>query len=155
MPLITLDQVGPDPSNQFIRRTIFPGILILEESQCLKKTRYTEEQIAFALCQAESGTPVAEVVCKMSITEQTLYRWKKQFASIGVAEFRRLKQLEDENPRLNKLMADLSLDKTMARDVLKKYLTYPARARVVIVLKMVVRLMYPASREWAAVATRP
>ena len=73
----------------------------------MKKTRYTEEQIAFALRQAESGTPVSEVIRKMGITEPTFYRWKKQFAGMGVAEIRRLKQLEDENARLKRLVADL------------------------------------------------
>lgn len=86
----------------------------------MKKTRYTEEQIAFALRQAESGTPVAEVIRKMGITEPTFYRWKKQFAGMGVTEIRRLKQLEDENTRLKKLVADLTLDKTMLQDVLKR-----------------------------------
>jgi putative transposase len=86
----------------------------------MKKTRYTEEQIAFALRQAESGTPVAEVIRKMGITEPTFYRWKKQFAGMGVTEIRRLKQLEDENARLKKLVADLTLDKTMLQDVLKR-----------------------------------
>jgi putative transposase len=86
----------------------------------MKKTRYTEEQIAFALRQAESGTPVAEVIRKMGITEPTFYRWKKQFAGMGVAEIRRLKQLEDENARLKRLVADLTLDKTMLQDVLKR-----------------------------------
>jgi putative transposase len=86
----------------------------------MKKTRYTEEQIAFALRQAESGTPVAEVICKMGITEPTFYRWKKQFAGMGVAEIRRLKQLGDENARLKRLVADLTLDKTMLQDVLKR-----------------------------------
>ena len=86
----------------------------------MKRTRYTEEQIAFALRQAESGTPVAEVIRKMGITEPTFYRWKKQFAGMGVAEIRRLKQLEDENARLKKLVADLTLDKTMLQDVLKR-----------------------------------
>jgi putative transposase len=86
----------------------------------MKKTRYTEEQIAFALRQAESGTPVAEVIRKMGITEPTFYRWKKQFAGMGVAEIRRLKQLENENARLKKLVADLTLDKTMLQDVLKR-----------------------------------
>ncbi|KLK93354.1 transposase [Microvirga vignae] len=86
----------------------------------MKKTRYTEEPIAFALWQAESGTPVAEVIRKMGITEPTFYRWKKQFAGMGVAEIRRLKQLEDENARLKKLVADLTLDKTMLQDVLKR-----------------------------------
>ena len=86
----------------------------------MKKTRYTEEQIAFALRQAESGTPVAEVIRKMGITEPTFYRWKKQFAGMGGAEIRRLKQLEDENARLKRLVADLTLDKTMLQDVLKR-----------------------------------
>jgi putative transposase len=86
----------------------------------MKKTRYTEEQIAFALRQVESGTPVAEVIRKMGITEPTFYRWKKQFAGMGVAEIRRLKQLEDENARLKRLVADLTLDKTMLQDVLKR-----------------------------------
>jgi putative transposase len=86
----------------------------------MKRSRYTEEQIAFALRQAESGTPVAEVIRKMGITEPTFYPWKKQFAGMGVAEIRRLKQLEDENARLKKLVADLTLDKTMLQDVLKR-----------------------------------
>ncbi len=86
----------------------------------MKKTRYTEEQIAFALRQAEGGTPVSGVICKMGITEPNFYRWKKQFAGMGVAEIRRLKQLEDENARLKRLVADLTLDKTMLQDVLKR-----------------------------------
>ena len=86
----------------------------------MKKTRYTEEQIAFALRQAQSGTPGAEVIRKMGITEPTFYRWKKQFAGMGVAEIRRLKQLEDENAHLKRLVADLTLDKTMLQDVLKR-----------------------------------
>jgi putative transposase len=86
----------------------------------MKKTRYTEEQIAFALRQAESGTPVADVIRKMGITEPTFYRWEKQFAGMGVTEIRRLKQLEDENARLKRLVADLTLDKTMLQDVLKR-----------------------------------
>ena len=86
----------------------------------MKKTRYTEEQIAFALRQAESGTPVSEVIRKMGITEPTFSQCKKQFTGMGVAEIRRLKQLEDENTRLKKLVADLTLDKTMLQDVLKR-----------------------------------
>lgn len=88
----------------------------------MKKKRFTEEQIAFALRQAEGGTPVKEVIRKMGITEQTFYRWKKIYAGMGVAEVRRLKQLEDENKRLKQLVADLTLDKTMLQDVLSKKL---------------------------------
>lgn len=76
----------------------------------MKRKRYTEEQIAFALRQGESGTPIAEIVRKMGITEQTYYRWKKKFAGMGVAEVRRLKQLEEENRKLKQLVADLSWD---------------------------------------------
>jgi putative transposase len=79
----------------------------------MKKTRYTEEQIAFALKQAETGTRVEEVCRKMGISEATFYNWKKKFGGMGVTELRRLRQLEDENQRLKRLVADLSLDKEM------------------------------------------
>jgi putative transposase len=88
----------------------------------MKKNRYTEEQIAFALRQAETGTPVAEVVRKMGVSEQTSSRWKKQYAGMGVGEIRRLKQLEEENRKLKQLVGDLSLDKLMLQDVLSKKL---------------------------------
>lgn len=86
----------------------------------MKKTRYTEEQIAFALKQAETGTRVGEVCRKMGISEATFYNWKKKFAGPGVTEQRRLRQLEDENQRLKKLVAELSLDKEMLQEVLKQ-----------------------------------
>ena len=86
------------------------------------KKRYTEEQIAFALRQAESGTRVGEICRKMGISENTFYRWKRKFAGMGVAEVRRLKQLEDENRKLKQLVADLSLDKQMLQDVISKKL---------------------------------
>ncbi len=88
----------------------------------MKRKRFTEAQIAFALRQAESGTPVAEIIRRMGITEVTFYRWKKKYAGLGVAELRRLKQLEDENRRLKRLVADLTLDKQMLQDVLSKKL---------------------------------
>lgn len=86
------------------------------------KKRFSEQQIAFALRQAELGTPVAEILRKMQVSEQTFYRWKKQYAGMGVPELRRLKQLEEENRRLKQLVADLSLDRTMLQDVLSKKL---------------------------------
>jgi putative transposase len=86
------------------------------------KKRFTEQQIAFALRQNEVGTPVAEILRKMQITEATFYRWKKKYAGMGVPELRRLKQLEDENGRLKRLVADLSLDRTMLQEVLAKKL---------------------------------
>jgi putative transposase len=88
----------------------------------MKKKRFTEEQIAFALRQAENGVAVKEVCRKMQISEQTFYRWKKKFAGMGVAEVRRLKQLEEEVRRLKQLVADLSLDKAMLQDALGKRL---------------------------------
>jgi len=84
------------------------------------KKKFTEAQIVIALRQAESETPVAEIVRKMEISEVTFYRWKKKYAGMGVAELRRLKQLEDENRRLKRLVADLTLDKQMLQDALSK-----------------------------------
>ena len=86
----------------------------------MKRKRYADEQVAFALRQVEGGTPVAEVCRKMGVSEATFFRWKKQFAGMGVAEIRRLKQLEDENAKLKRLVADLTLDKTMLQDVLRR-----------------------------------
>jgi putative transposase len=82
------------------------------------KKHFSEEQIAFALRQAESGTSVGEVIRKLGISEQTFYRWKKRFAGLGIAELRRLRTLEEENRKLKQLVADLSLDKKMLQDVL-------------------------------------
>ena len=88
----------------------------------MKRSRYTNEQIAFALRQAEGGTPVGEVCRKMGIAEQTFYRWKRKYAGMGIAELRRLKMLEEENRRLKQLVADLALDKVMLQDVLREKL---------------------------------
>ena len=87
---------------------------------CHETERYTDEQISFALRQAVFGTPVDEICRRMGISEPTFYRWKKKFAGMGVTEIRRLKQLEDENAGLKKLVADLTLDKTMLQDVLRR-----------------------------------
>lgn len=88
----------------------------------MKKTKYTEQQIAFGLKQAETGTSVQEVCRKMGISEATFYNWKKKYGGLGVTELRRLRQLEDENSRLKQIVADLTLDKQMLQDVLKKNL---------------------------------
>lgn len=87
----------------------------------MRKSRFTEEQIAHALRQAETGTPVTEVCRAMGISEQTYYHWKKKYGGLGIHEIRRLKLLE-ENRRLKQLVADLSLDKVMLQDVLRKKL---------------------------------
>lgn len=86
----------------------------------MKRKRFSEEQIAFVLRQADSGTTIEEICRKMGVSEPTFYRWKKVYAGMGVTEIRRLKQLEDENAKLKRVVADLTLDKAMLQDVLRK-----------------------------------
>ena len=86
----------------------------------MKRKRDTDEQIGFALRQAEAGTAVEEICRKLGVAEATFYRWRRRFAGMGVAEIRRLKQLEDENRRLKQLVADLTLDRAMLQDVLRR-----------------------------------
>lgn len=86
----------------------------------MKKSSFTDEQISFALKQAETGTPVADIIRKMEISEQTFYRWKKKYAGLLPSELKRLRQLEDENKRLKQMVAELSLDKHMLQEVLSK-----------------------------------
>jgi putative transposase len=86
----------------------------------MKRSKFTESQIVFALKQAETGVAVAEVCRKMGISEATFYNWKKKYGGLGPDELRRLRQLEEENSRLKQIVADLTLDKQMLQDVLKK-----------------------------------
>jgi putative transposase len=86
----------------------------------MKKKRFSVEQIVGVLKQAEVGVPVAEVIRKAGISEQTFYRWKKQYVGLESDQVREMKQLQEENSRLKQLVADLSLDKTMLQDVLRK-----------------------------------
>jgi putative transposase len=88
----------------------------------VKKSKYTDAQIAFALKQAELGTSVDEVCRKMAISDATFYNWRKKYGGLGPSEVRRLRQLEEENAKLKRLVADLSLDKAMLQDVLAKKL---------------------------------
>jgi putative transposase len=94
----------------------------IERKHAVKRSKFTEQQIAYALKQAELGTPVEEVCRKMGIADATFYNWKKKYGGLGPSEVRRLKQLEEENSKLKKLVADLSLDKAMLQDVLSKKL---------------------------------
>ena len=88
----------------------------------MRKSSYTDEQIAFALRQVETGTPVAEVIRKLGVSEQTFYRWKKKYGGMLPSDVKKLRQLEEENRQLKKLVADLSLDKHMLQEVLSKKL---------------------------------
>jgi putative transposase len=87
-----------------------------------KKSKFTEEQIACALRQAEAGLAVEDICRKLGVSQATFFRWKQRFGQMGTAELRRLRQLEEENKKLKQLVADLSLDKKMLQDVLAKKL---------------------------------
>jgi putative transposase len=86
----------------------------------MKKSKFTEEQVVYALKQAEAGVPIKELCRKYGVSEATFYAWRKKYGGLGAEEMRRLKQLEDENRRLKGLVADLALDKQILQDVLSK-----------------------------------
>ena len=88
----------------------------------MKKSKFTEQQIAFALQQAEGGTSVGEVCRKMGIAEATFYRWKQLYGGLLPSELKKLRQLEEENGRLRKVVADLTLDKEMLQEVIRRKL---------------------------------
>ena len=86
----------------------------------MKRSKFTEAQIAYALRQADTGTPVGDVWRQVGVSEAIFYQWKKKFGHLGVNEVRRVRQLEDENARLKRLVADLTLDKHMLAEALRK-----------------------------------
>ena len=88
----------------------------------MKQIRFTEEQIGYAIKQSELGTKVEEICRKMGISDAIFYKWRQRYAGLGPSELRKLKQLEEENNKLKRLLADLSLDKAMLQDVLSKKL---------------------------------
>lgn len=88
----------------------------------MKRSRFSDQQIAFVLRQADEGTAIAEVCRKVGISEATYYNWRKKFGGLMPAEMRRLKQLEEENGKLKRIVADLALDKEMLQDVIKRKL---------------------------------
>lgn len=86
----------------------------------MRTSRFSVEQIALALRQVEAGTPVEEICRKLEIAEATFYRWKRKFGDLGVSELRELRQLRDENRRLKRVVADLTLDKQILQESLRK-----------------------------------
>lgn len=86
----------------------------------MRKSRFSVEQIVAALKQAELGMPVADLIRQLGISEQTFYRWKKQYAGLQSDQVREFKQLQEENGRLKKMVAELSLDKAILQDVVQK-----------------------------------
>ena len=86
----------------------------------MKKKRFSVEQIVAILKQAELGIPIAELIRQVGVSEQTFYRWKKKYSGLEVDQLRQMKQLQEENARLKRIVADLTLDKAMLQDVLRK-----------------------------------
>jgi putative transposase len=86
----------------------------------MKRSRFSEEQIVYALRLADGGTPVADVCRQLGVSEATYFTWKKKYADLGVAELRKMKMLEDENARLKRIVADLTLDKQILQEVVRK-----------------------------------
>lgn len=88
----------------------------------MKASKFTESQIAFVLKQGDEGTAVAEICRKAGISQATYFNWKKKFGGLLPSEVKRLRQLEEENGRLKRIVADLSLDKEMLQDVIRRKL---------------------------------
>lgn len=88
----------------------------------MKRSKFSEEQITYALRQVEAGIPVGDVCRQVGVSEATFYIWKKKYASLGVSELRELRQLREENGKLKRLVADLTLDKHILAEVIKKKL---------------------------------
>ena len=86
----------------------------------MKGKRFTEEQIISILKEHEAGAKVQDLVCKHSVSEQSIYRWKSKYGGMEVSEAKRLRELEQENTRLKKLLAEAELDKAMLKDVVSK-----------------------------------
>jgi putative transposase len=86
----------------------------------MKASKFSDAQKAFIIKQGDEGTPVAEICRKAGISRATYFNWKKKYAGLLPTEMKRLKQLEDENSRLKKIVADLTLDREMLQDVIRR-----------------------------------
>ena len=95
----------------------------------MKASKFTDAQKAFVIKQGEEGTPVAEVCRKAGISQATYFNWKKKYAGLMPSEMRRMRELEDENGRLKKIVADLTLDREMLQDVIRRSRRRPSEAR--------------------------
>jgi putative transposase len=91
-----------------------------KERNAMKASQFSDAQKAFIIKQGEEGTPVAEICRKSGISQATYFNWKKKYAGLMPSEMKRLRELEHENARLKKIVADLSLDKEMLQDVIKR-----------------------------------
>jgi putative transposase len=96
------------------------SVVLDERSGPMKRSKFSEEQVVYAIRQADAGTPVGDLCRQLGVSDATFYAWKKKYAHLGVSELRRLRQLEEENSRLKRLVADLSLDKHMLSEALRK-----------------------------------
>lgn len=86
----------------------------------MKRSKFSESQVTYALRQAESGTPVSDVCRQLGVSEATFYNWKRKYAGLGITELRELRQLREENAKLKRLVADLTLDKHILSEVVRK-----------------------------------
>lgn len=86
----------------------------------MKRSQYTEEQVVRAINEHEQGTKAEEICRKLGVSQATFYAWKKQYAGLGVAELREVRQLRDENARLKRLVADLTLDRQILQEAMSK-----------------------------------
>jgi len=100
----------------------FAVFSLVGRSEAMKASKFTDAQKAFVIKQGEEGVPVAEVCRKAGISQATYFAWKKKYAGLMPSEMRRLKQLEEENSRLKRIVADLSLDKEMLQDIVRRKL---------------------------------
>ncbi|MEO0898097.1 MAG: IS3 family transposase [Bacteroidota bacterium] len=123
----------------------------------MKKSKFTESQIIYALRQADSGTRVDAICRELGISQGTFYNWKKKYGDMSSSELKRLKQLEEENRKLKQLVADLSLDKQILQDVIKKKaLKAPVRREIAhfmmdeyrVSLRRALRLSFISSSVW-------
>jgi putative transposase len=125
------DQLTSPPNSGLFKLEVrlLSGKPEVAQGEAIKRSKFSEEQIAHALRLAESGTPVVDVCRQIGVSEVTYYTWKKKFGNLGVSELRRLKMLEDENARLKRIVADLTLGKQILQEVVRLQLRMKVKRR--------------------------